>query len=102
MMYYRKASSFVLAAGLMALTNSCSNSNHPELELLSSKVFTHYPSASAIEYNKGKIYVFGDDSPYMLVTDTFFNIIDSVVYLNDTSYRMSKETKKDIESATIT
>ena len=85
----------------MALTNSCNHSSHPELELLSSKVFTQYPSASAIEFNEGKIYVFGDDAPYMLVTDTLFDIKDTVHYLSDTSYRMPKESKADIESATI-
>jgi len=85
----------------MALTNSCNHTSDPELELISSKVFTHYPSASAIEYNEGKLYVFGDDAPFMLITDSLFESIDSVHYLSDTSYRMSKETKADIESATL-
>jgi len=31
-----------------------------------------FPSASAIEYNQGKIFVLGDDAPYLLALDTAY------------------------------
>src|SRR5689334_11379270 len=97
MMYSRKASTYVLAVGLMALTSSCREKS-PELKLLTEKVFPNYPSASAVEYYEGKVFVFGDDAPYLLILDTQFSILDTVHYLPDTAYRISKETKADVES----
>ena len=60
-----------------------------------------FPSASAIEYNQGKIFVLGDDAPYLLALDTAYKTLDTVHYINDTSYRIAKNLKPDIESATI-
>ncbi|HEX7846892.1 MAG TPA: hypothetical protein VF476_13905 [Chitinophagaceae bacterium] len=57
-----------------------------------------YPSASAIEYVNGKLYIMGDDATQMLVLDTNLNIIDSVPFFYSESGRVPKDSKQDIES----
>lgn len=99
-MCYKKATCFVLAAGLMVLISSC-HDNASELQLISTKKFTQFPSASAIEFDNGKLFVFGDDAAYLMVMDSAYKKIDSVVFNTDTSYRISKDIKPDIESAVI-
>jgi len=68
---------------------------------MASKTIKDFPSASAVEYDDGKLYVFGDDAPYLLVMDTDYIRIDTIRYSIDTSYRMAKSEKFDIESATL-
>ncbi len=102
MKYRKKFLICSLLAGLIVLTNSCRQKKHdPTLELIAFKQLDSFPSASAIEYNMGRLYVFGDDAPYMLVLDTAWKELDTVIYSHDSSYRISKDTKPDIESAAI-
>jgi hypothetical protein len=84
----------------MLLTGSC-NSKQPVLQLRTVKHLPRFPSASAIEYSKERLFLFGDDAPYALVMDTAFNPEDTIRFLPDTAYRVDKVTKPDIESATI-
>jgi hypothetical protein len=84
------------------LTGSCRAKKQDFLfELIAFKQLDSFPSASALEYDNGKLYVFGDDAPYLLVMDTSWQQLDTIVYSADSSYRISKETKPDIESAAI-
>src|SRR5688572_26283282 len=101
-MKYRKRSIiYVLLAGLILLINSCKIKNPPRLELVEYKSLPTFPSASAIEFYKDKLYILGDDATYMLVMDTNYLVVDSVSYITDTSYRLSKDIKPDIEAATM-
>ena len=84
----------------MALTSSCSN-KQPHISLITHKIVADFPSASAVEYDAHKLYVFGDDAAYLLIMDTAYNRLDTILYSTDTSYRISKDVKLDIESATI-
>jgi len=68
---------------------------------LGSKVFEDFPSASAAEYDSGRLYVFGDDAPYLMVLDTNYKRLDTIRYSIDTAYRMDRTVKSDVESATI-
>jgi hypothetical protein len=100
-MKYRKRSiTCNLLAGLIVSIVSC-NQKQSQAELLSVKALDSFPSASAIEFSDGRFYVLGDDAPYMIVLDSSFHLVDTVRYSEDTSYRISKEVKADIESATI-
>src|SRR5215208_4501433 len=100
-MKYRKRSIIcLLLAGQMVLTGSCRQKKY-SAELLSSKNLTDFPSASAIVYDKGHLYIFGDDAPYLLILDTNYQKTDTVHFIADTSYRLSKDTKPDIESAAL-
>lgn len=89
-----------MVAGLMLTISSCQPSKN-RLELIQTKLLVDFPSASAIEYEQGQLYVFGDDAAYMTVFDTSYHQIDTVRYIADTNYRISKQQKQDIESATI-
>jgi hypothetical protein len=79
---------------------SC-NTKQPTLRLHTVKHLPRFPSASAIEYSNGRLYLFGDDAPYTLVLDTAFNPLDTIRFLPDTAYRIDKAIKPDIESAAI-
>jgi hypothetical protein len=87
-------------AGLAALTISCKQQG-PQVRLHASVTLAQFPSASAIEYDDGRLYLFGDDAPYLLVLDTQFHAVRKLRYLDDTSYRIPKETKADVEAVTI-
>ncbi len=89
-----------LLAGVIVLINSC-RKKEPAITFISSKVFTNFPSASAIEYYNNRLYVFGDDAPWLLVLDTNYTMVDSVRYIQHFHTRISKGNKPDIEAATL-
>ena len=82
------------------MTNSC-RSKDPGLELISVQELPRFPSASAVEYMDGKIFLFGDDAPYLLILDTDYRPLDTVQYINDTAYRVPKEYKADVEATAV-
>jgi hypothetical protein len=69
----------------------------PQLNLLKHAT-VHYPSASAIEYHNNRLFVFGDDAAWFMVMDTAFRFMDSVRLFSDTTYRIPKHTKPDLEA----
>jgi hypothetical protein len=88
-----------LLAGLTALTFSgCREA--PALQLISSQTLD-FPSASAIEFYGGKLYLFGDNAPQLLEISTTYQVIRKIAYWPDTATVIPKETKPDIESAFI-
>jgi hypothetical protein len=91
----------VLLAGLIISINSCKKTSGASLSFISTTVLDSFPSASAIEYYNDQLYIFGDDASHLLVLDTNYQVRDTVRFLTDTSYRIAKETKPDIESAAI-
>jgi len=60
-----------------------------------------YPSASAIEFHKDRLYVIGDDAPYLLILSKDYQPIDSVFFRPEVNGRIPKQEKHDIESAMI-
>lgn len=58
-----------------------------------------YPSASAVEYYDGKLYVMGDDAPNMIILDTNLNILDSASIVLHNGARIPKDTKPDLEAS---
>lgn len=85
----------------MILTASCGRSKEPQLKLLRHTTLTDFPSASAIEYHNQRLYILGDDAAHLLLLDTAYNFIDTIRFLADTAYRISKATKPDIESSAL-
>lgn len=61
----------------------------------------NYPSASAVEYVNGKLYVMGDDATRLTVLDTDFNVVDSILIFNYPEKRIPKDIKPDIESVSL-
>jgi len=60
-----------------------------------------YPSASAIEFYDGKLYLMGDDATNLLVLDTNLNIIDSIPLLSYPGKRIPKDIKPDLEASAL-
>ncbi|HVG12795.1 MAG TPA: hypothetical protein VM843_07295, partial [Flavisolibacter sp.] len=87
-------------AGIMISTARC-NSEQYKINFLSTRLFEDFPSASAIEYTDGKLFVIGDDAAHLLVLDTNYRVLQKIVYLPDSAYRASKDTKPDTESAVL-
>jgi len=71
------------------------------LEWRYSTALDRFPSASSIAYHEGRFYIFGDDAPYLLVTDTALKPLDTARFHVDTSFRIGKASKPDVESSTI-
>jgi hypothetical protein len=91
---------YSLLAGTIVSINSCKD-QEITVQLLTSKVLPHFPSASAIEFHDNKFYVFGDDASYLLVLDTNYLMVDSISFFKDTAFRISKDAKPDIEASTL-
>lgn len=65
------------------------------------KEFHHYPSASAVAYYNLQVYMMGDDAPYCLVLDTSLQQKDSIPFFQTTLKKFPKNSKPDLESATV-
>lgn len=71
-----------------------------QLEILQSKSLD-FPSASAIEFYRDKLYVFGDDATSLLILSTNYKILDTIRYWPEFIYRIPRDLKPDIESSFI-
>jgi hypothetical protein len=97
---YIALSSYNFAIKIIALTlfiTSCKN----EFSFNKSKVLTNYPSGSGIVCYNNKIYLIGDDVNKILITDTAFNIVDTIELFASSQKRIEKQFKQDIEAAAI-
>lgn len=88
-----------MLAGLTALTVECSR-EAPVLQLLESKDLD-FPSASAVEFYRDKLYVFGDDATHLLVLSPSYRVLDSVRYWPGNEGRIPKKEKPDVEAAVV-
>lgn len=73
------------------------------IKLLKQKHLTNLPSASAVEYINGEIFIIGDDSPFLYKLDSNFSIVDKTLITgNDSTHngRVPKPIKSDFESMT--
>ncbi len=59
-----------------------------------------YPSGSGLAFLNNRIYLIGDDATGLVITDTAFNIIDSIKLFESQQKRIPKELKQDLEAAT--
>lgn len=84
----------------MVLIASCQQRTQ-HIELLQQKHLQNFSSASAVEAYQNRLYIFGDDAPYLLQTDDDFNITDTVYFFNSRAVRIDKSIKHDIEAAAI-
>lgn len=97
MKYRKKLIIYSLLAGLTVSISSCRQQQ--DLQLLHSLKGLDFPSASATEFHNGKLYVFGDDAPYLLILNSDYQTIDTVFFWEKVDGRISKKTKHDIEAA---
>ncbi len=76
---------------------SCAGKDNPSVTLI--KKLPAYPSASAIEFINGKLYVMGDDAPGLLILDTNLHVLDSIPLISYTGRRIPGEIKPDLEAS---
>lgn len=65
------------------------------------KEFPSYPSASAIEYYRNHYYIMGDDATHLLVLDSSLHVSDSIRIFPGNEKRIPKDSKVDLEAASI-
>lgn len=95
----KRCSIFSLAA---ILTVSIQASKAQEISLIKATHLYHYPSASTMEFHKGKLYVIGDDAAQALILDKEHMLLDSIrLFPGNVKKRISKQRKADIESTII-
>ncbi|MEO5984926.1 MAG: hypothetical protein ABIP80_05435 [Ferruginibacter sp.] len=85
--------------GLTILSAGCRAPREEVLVKLTA--LSDYPSGSGIAFYRDKIYLMGDDAPYLLVTDTAFITRDTIPFFSSSEKRIPKNIKKDPEGATI-
>jgi len=73
----------------------------PGSKLGAIKLLTGYPSGSGLAYHNGRIYIVGDDAPFILVLDRLLNVIDSIRIVESSEKRIAKERKPDTEALAI-
>lgn len=86
----------IFTYGLLFFLFSCTEKEKDKAVVV--KILPDYPSASAVEYVNGKLYVMGDDATKLLVLDTNFNAVDSIQLFDYPGNRIPKNIKHDIES----
>jgi hypothetical protein len=60
-----------------------------------------YPSSSGIAYYNNQFYIIGDDATSLLILDSTFNTIDSVLLYSYPEKQIPKSKKHDLESIAI-
>jgi len=73
----------------------------PDFTFDKNKTLNDYPSGSGLAYLNDRIYLIGDDAANLLITDTAFNIIDSIKLFESQQKRIPKELKQDLEAAAV-
>ena len=89
----------VLAVILIVSINK--ESTAQKIKLLKKTHLTYYPSASSLEFYKGKLYVIGDDASSIWILDKDHRVLDSIVLFPSKEKRIDKAIKADLESSAI-
>ncbi|HEY3402567.1 MAG TPA: hypothetical protein VGK59_04210 [Ohtaekwangia sp.] len=74
---------------------------NPTLQLLKFLLLVHFPSASSIACYDEKFYLTGDDARHILILDSGYQTIDSIVLFNHPEIRIPKSEKADFEASTV-
>lgn len=87
----------LLCVFLLSCTHSPKTGCNPEL--LQTTPLPHYPSASSVALVGDRLYVIGDDAPYLLVLDRDHRPVDSLRLFESATARIPKPIKADLESS---
>lgn len=100
MMYLHQMYRHVIFFKLFILVSMLS-CNKPAGILIAIQSLPGYPSGSGLAYHNEHIYLIGDDAPGMMITDTLFNVMDSISVFASAEKRIAKDEKPDIEAMTL-
>ena len=88
----------LLASVTILICSSCKKL--PLLTLLTHKSL-NFPSASAIAFHNNRLYVLGDNAPYLLMLSADYTELGRIPYWHGTDTIIPKNEKPDIESAVV-
>lgn len=71
------------------------------ITLLHTLLLPDFPSASAVEYFDGRLYLIGDDATCILVLDKDYHIITSIPIADTPGKRIAKVEKPDFEASAL-
>ena len=89
---------YKLVAIFIALFSMFSCRDDSRLDRMS--VLKEYSSGSGMAFFNHRIYLAGDDMSYLVVTDTSFDVIDTISLSSETG-RIPKDRKPDLEASSI-
>ena len=92
MLYYKKAVIWIALFSLLSCGDSSRLDQMSELK--------EYSSGSGMAFFNHRIYLAGDDMSYLVITDTSFEVIDTIVLSSETG-RIPKDRKSDLEASSI-
>lgn len=72
-----------------------------EITLLHTLLLPDFPSASAVEYFDGRLYLIGDDATCILVLDKDYQFIESIPIADAPGKRIAKAEKPDFEASAL-
>jgi hypothetical protein len=91
---------FITCCQLVLIICLCIGCNQKkQTNTVTIKKLENYPSASAIEYYNGHLYIMGDDAPDMMVLDTNFAFVRTVPVVSYSGKRIPREIKHDLEAS---
>ena len=95
----KKRTIYVLVAILIvSIQNECAAQ---KIKLLKKTHLTNYPSASSLEFYGDKLYVIGDDAPFIWILDKEHQLLDSILLFTSKEKRIAPAIKADLESSII-
>ena len=100
MLYLQRMYSKVIFLKIFIIVSMLS-CNKPQAKLVAIQSLPGYPSGSGLAYHNGHIYLMGDDAAQLLVTDTLFNVTDSIGVFESAEKRMAKDKKTDVEAIAL-
>lgn len=71
------------------------------ITLLHTLLLPDFPSASAVEYFDGRLYLIGDDATCILVLDKDYHVITSIPIADAPGKRIAKAEKPDFEASAL-
>ena len=72
-----------------------------QFKLLAHKELTDFPSGSALEFYKDRLYIVGDDARQLLVLNKKWKEVERIKMFDHPEYRIPKDEKADLEASTM-
>lgn len=70
-----------------------------QAKLLATKALPDFPSASAINFREGHLYIIGDDATHILVLDRQYSQVKKIILTKYAGKQIPKNEKMDLEAA---
>jgi hypothetical protein len=95
---FKKPFNYFLTIVCAALICSC---HDKVLTIKDTKLLKDYPSGSALSFLDNRLYLVGDDAPFLLLMDEHLNVIHRSVLVETAEKRIPKNIKQDFEAMAV-